>query len=277
MKKIWLLFLSVFCLCLVGCWEEEKEQTRQGIYYPVWLSHWDGEQTYWPIFTNYKACEERWLYELQEELRDSMCISECNGTVAWLPQCKEVIRSWKPFSASITYSGANEIRESLINWINEANEKLRKQQEEDERIAREKEEQERQAQLKMQQEQAAAKKKKCDDLIAEANANIAEIESHKSNYFCNNLNQQYEKIKQLENKIKNVNTEVNNMYKWDVPQYITSSTKANLVSKYQDEIDSTYRTISNYNINECNQEQMNNRKFDELILQRQAMVVNEWC
>ena len=64
-------------------------------------------KTYWPILENYKACEEWWLYLLENEKRASMCTSKCHWTAAWLPLCDKVVRSWKPFPSSEVYEWIN--------------------------------------------------------------------------------------------------------------------------------------------------------------------------
>lgn len=103
MKKMWILAMSFLCIFLVGC-GEEKNEIWQWAYYPEWYTHYDGEQTYWPIFTNYQACEDRAVDLYNRQNRAVMCMKNCDSVVDGLPKCEDVVRSWKPLEISKVFS-----------------------------------------------------------------------------------------------------------------------------------------------------------------------------
>ena len=305
-KKTWIIILWIIW-CLLILWilaymyfQKTGKESWQWIYYPEWLTHTDWEESYGPIFSDYKSCEEWWLEQLNEKLRDSMCASECNQSEEWTPICDNIVRSRKLFPSSKIYKWAEEIRNNIIKQKDNNEEGFNNEEETEniEIINKEIEEinetednteeqsnkewdkwiiiEEKQAKKENKKNKEEEKKNNCDNIKSEINKQISEIESKKSNVFCSNLNNKYESIRQLENKKNNVKYEAVSMYN-EGDSSTLESTIAQLRDNYQSQIDSLYWEISNQNINECNQEKENNKKYDEMISQLKQSVKTKWC
>ena len=94
MKKVFQLILFFSAFMLVWCWSEISD-TWQGAYYKWWLD--DSNIIWWPVFNNYDACKD-WALSMQQQAAYgyAWCSKNCHDTKAWIPQCEDVVRTWRP-------------------------------------------------------------------------------------------------------------------------------------------------------------------------------------
>jgi len=266
------LWICVLLLIIIIAWIVSlinisgiNSKNRIGFYYKDRYDLWN--QKNWIISDPLKSYDEclSWLNQVKRrnEDYDSECWYKCKK-VTWiywdLYNCEDT-KKWIGFNVE----------------FEETQKKAAKQAEENEKQKQAEELAEAQMQAELEAQAQAYKKAQCDSLRTEAKKQIASIESQKSNVFCDNLNSQYAEIQQLESKLNNVKAEAASAFKWDVPQYLIDARASNLSQEYKQKIDSLYRSINNFSINECNQEKSYNRKFDELILEWKQTVTNNWC
>lgn len=106
MKKNLLFLMVLVTFMLTWCWTWTSD-SRQWWYYKWWLD--DSDMVRWPIFNNYEACKD-WALWIQSKAAYwyARCSKNCHDTKAWIPQCEDVVRTWKPLPTS-----------KIFEWITE--------------------------------------------------------------------------------------------------------------------------------------------------------------
>ena len=273
MKKFWVIFFSTFCLCLVWCWW--WTQLKHNIIDVKYAN--EPVDLYW--FDSFDTSRSSFIKEAYYDENNKYLIF--NLTWTYYHWCDVPRYIWDEFKESDTIwwyfnkyiKGDYACRDLKA----EEEEAQRLAEEQAEKEAKEKqvlEEMARQAEIEREKEEA--QKKKCESLRADANRAIAEIQSNKSTVACDTMHNYESQMQQYQNLINNVDKEANSAFKWDVPQYMVSSYKNNKIQQYKNEIsklESMYYSASS----RCSMEQSYNRRFDELILEWQQTLVNEWC
>lgn len=266
MRKIWVIFLF---LCIFLIWCDDTQSTKQysavksvetvesSKHKTVYIKYLDEYiDVYWldTFDTSFSSFIDEAYYDSHNETLIM------NLTWTYYKRCNLPKYIWDEFrnSGSLWW-----YFNSYIKWQYDCvNLKL------------EAEKAEREAE--MQRQQAEFQRQKCESLRNEANAEIAEIRANKLTSARDNMNAIQTQIQEYKRKLNNVRNEAMKDFKWDVPEYVLNARINNLTQQYKQQLNILewryYSSIDLYNI-----EEQHNRKMDELILQWQQLVVNEWC
>jgi len=106
MKKTLIVILGLFIFVMVS-WCSNQKDAWQGAYYDEWTD--DSDIVYWPIFTNYNGCKDRAISREADAYNNYVfCSKNCHDSVDGTPVCEEAVRSWAPFSFSMTFDNYRE-------------------------------------------------------------------------------------------------------------------------------------------------------------------------